>query len=185
MSTHQPSALEAAAAAGRADAEQLFAEYQRGQAARHEARLALYQEQQQARRRLAERYGSDQEKRWVSDPNGPSVDPVRLQHAFLHKAGPRHLRSPEMEQAPELEREDALAAAHMIGLARHDARRREITVMRQILAHGVTWDELAYALETTVDELREWLRRQGEQLDTWPQPGPDGHPATERGSGDR
>lgn len=168
MSTsNRPSALEVAQAAGRADAEEFFAEHERAKSVRREAWQRRYQQQEQARRRLAERYGNEDEKRWIADPNGPSVDAVSMLYAFLHKAGPAGLRFPEIEQAPQLERADALAAAHMITVARRDARRREVHVMRQVLAHGASWDELADALETTAEELQESLRREGEQPDTW------------------
>jgi hypothetical protein len=39
--------------------------------------------------------------------------------------------------------------------------------MRGILAHGVTWDELAHTLDTTPDDLTQLLRQQGERPDTW------------------
>jgi hypothetical protein len=73
---------------------------------RREAWQARYRAQQDARRRLAERYGTDQEKRWAADPNAPQVDAVSLLYAFLIKAGPVSLRTPEMDQAPTLQRDD-------------------------------------------------------------------------------
>jgi len=165
----QPSALEAARAAGRAEAEEIFAGHERAKAARLEALQQRRQEQEAARRRLAERYGSAREKAWIGDPNGPSVDPTRLIHAFLHKADP-FSPSPEMERSPELEHADALAAAHMISVARRDARNLEVNVMRQILARGVTWDELAETLDTTAEQLRDSVRRHGARPETWTVP---------------
>ncbi|MFI6030808.1 hypothetical protein [Amycolatopsis magusensis] len=170
MDPHRPTGIEAARAAGRAEAEDIFAEHKRAQAARLQAGRQRYQDQQDARRRLAQRYGSDREKDWSADPNGPLVDPTRLLHAFLNKAGPASLQSSEMEQAPALDRADALAAAHMIAVARRDAQRLEVTVMRQVLAHGVTWDELADALDTSVEKLRQSVRRHGERPETWTVP---------------
>ena len=126
-----------------------------------------YDKQEQARRRLTERYGSDQEKRWMADPNAPSVDPVSLLYAFLSKADLVGVATPEMEQTPALEREDALAAAHIINVARRDASQREIAAMRQIRARGLSWHELADALDTTADELVDSLRRDGQVPDTW------------------
>lgn len=169
MNPQQPTAMEAARAAGRAEAEEIFAERERAKAARLEAWQRRYREQEDARRRLAERYGSDREKTWIADPNGPSVDPTSLIHAFLQKADPVQ-RSPELNQAPELERADALAAAHMISVARRDAQGLELNVMRQVLAHGVTWDELADTLDTTAEELREWVRRHGVRPEAWTVP---------------
>jgi hypothetical protein len=134
---------------------------------RREAWQARHRAQENARRRLAQRYGSDLEKRWTADPNAPQVDAVSLLYAFLIKTGPANLRTPERDQAPALQRDYALAAARMIRVARRDAREREAAVMRHILAHGVTWDELAYILYTTPDELTQLLRQQGEQPDTW------------------
>jgi DNA-binding transcriptional regulator YiaG len=166
----EPDALTAARAAGRAEAEAMVAEWERRRDEKIEAARALLREQRVALRRLAERYGSDREKTWIADPNGPLVDPVRMIHAFLHKAS-RTFQSPEMQRAPELEPEDAVAAVHMIGLARRDAERREITTLRRALQHGATWPDLAHALDTTVDELQQWLTGHGEQLDSWP-PGP-------------
>nr|CEL13513.1 hypothetical protein [Kibdelosporangium sp. MJ126-NF4]CTQ99198.1 hypothetical protein [Kibdelosporangium sp. MJ126-NF4] len=126
--------------------------------------------QQDARRRLAERYGSILEKQWIADPNAPRIDAVSLLYAFLYKAGPPALRSPELDNAPALERNDAIAAAHMIRAARDEARYREMGVMRHILAHGVTWDELAHTLDTTPQQLQQSLRRDGAQPDTWTTP---------------
>lgn len=132
----QPSALEAARAAGRAEAEEIFAGHERAKAARLEALQQRRQEQEAARRRLA-------------DPFSPS---------------------PEMERSPELEHADALAAAHMISVARRDARNLEVNVMRQILARGVTWDELAETLDTTAEQLRDSVRRPGARPETWTVP---------------
>jgi hypothetical protein len=163
----QPSAREAARAAGRAGAEELFADHDHDRAttARLEVWQRRRQQQEGARRRLAKRYGNEHEKRWIADPNGPSVDATSLLYAFLNKAD--HGPAAEIDQAPALERADALAAAHLIAVTRDDARRREISVMRQILTHGVSWDQLADALDTTVDELWESLRNEGERPDTW------------------
>ncbi|CAM3407111.1 hypothetical protein KIPE111705_06930 [Kibdelosporangium persicum] len=130
-----------------------------------------YRAQEHGRRRLAERYGSILQKQWAVDPNAPRVDALSLLYAFLFKAGPAVLRSPELEHAPHLERDDAIAAAHMIRVARDDARYRETAVMRHVVAHGVTWGELAHLLDTTPEELQGWLRRHGEQPDTWTRPG--------------
>lgn len=164
----QPSAFEAAAA------REFLAEHERMKAARRAAWQARYQAQEDARRRLAERYGSDLEKRWIADPKRAQVDAVSLLYAFLHKAGPASLRTPEIQKAPKLTRDDALAAVHMIRVARDEARQREIAVMRYVLAHGVTWDALAHALDTTAAELTEWLRRHGQLPDTWTVPADDG-----------
>jgi hypothetical protein len=162
MSTpHQPSAVEAARAAGRAEAEALFAEHERRKAERLDAWHALYREGEDGRLRLALRYGSDREKRWATEPNAPTVDPVSLLHAFLGKA------LGDGGEGPELEREDALAAAHMIRVARRDARDRENHVMKHVLRLGVTWEELAHTLETTPTQLQEQLRQQGARPETW------------------
>jgi len=126
----------------------------------HEVQLSLRQTivpivtellDEAARRRLTERYGSDQEKRWIADPNAPLVDPLSLLHAFLCQAGPANVHPPELHHAPPLERADALAAARLIILARRDAQQREIALMRQIRTHGVSWNELADALDTTAE----------------------------------
>lgn len=170
MSTNadgRPNSTTTAEDTGKTVVRQVFAEHERAVAARMEAWRARYRPQEDARRRLAQRFGTDLEKRWATDPNAPRVDAVSLLYAFLIKAGPAHLWSPEMEQAPMLERDDALAAAYMIHAARHDAREREVAVMRHILAQDVTWDELADALDTTADELREQARQHGESPDTW------------------
>jgi DNA-binding transcriptional regulator YiaG len=159
--------LAAARAEGRAGADAMIAEWDRRRNEKIKAGQALLREQQAALRRLAERYGSDQEKAWIADPNGPLVDPLDMIRAFLHKAWPDH-QSPEMQRAPELEPEDAVAAVHMIGLGRFEAERREIATMRRALQHGATWTDLAHALETTVDELQQWLTEHGERLDSWP-----------------
>jgi hypothetical protein len=139
----------------------------RTEAWRREVWQARYRAQEDARRRLAERYGSDLEKGWIADPNAPQVDAVSLLYAFLIKAGAASLRTPDIEQAPRLQRDDALAAAHMIRVARRDASEREAAGMRRILAHGVTWDELAHTLDATPNELTRLLRQQGQQPDTW------------------
>ncbi|ATY17155.1 hypothetical protein CU254_42010 (plasmid) [Amycolatopsis sp. AA4] len=167
-------ALEAARAAGRAEAEAFFAERDRLRATRLETLLALCREGEDARVRLATRYGNDDEKRWVATPDGPQVDPVSLLHAFLAKAwGSRN--------GPELERADALAAAHVIRLARDAARNLEANTMRQIVRQGVSWEELAYALDTTPKELREQLRQPGAAPET-PIP-PAGGPGRDGGNG--
>jgi hypothetical protein len=137
MSTNaecRPNSTTAAEETGKTVVRQVFAEHERAVAARMEAWRARYRAQEDARRRLAQRFGTDLEKRWATDPNAPRVDAVSLLYAFLIKAGPAHLWSPVMEQAPKLERDDALAAAYMIHAARHDAREREVAVMRHILA---------------------------------------------------
>jgi hypothetical protein len=162
MSTpHQPGGLEAARAAGRAEAEELFAERDRRRAERLDALRTLDREGEEGRLRLAVRYGSADEKRWATAPDAPQVDPVSLLHAFLGTA----LR--DVGEGPELEREDALAAAHMIRLARRDAQGRETNAMRHIVRQGVSWEELAHALDTTPAQLQEQLRQQGAEPDTW------------------
>jgi len=160
---HQPNGLEAARAAGRAEAKTLFAESDRRKAERLDALRTLDREGEDGRLRLAARYGNDTEKRWATTPDAPQVDPVSLLHAFLGKA----MRDGE---GPELEREDALAAAHMIRFARRDAEGREINVMRHIVRQGVSWDELAYALDTTPARLQEQLRQRGAEPETWSPP---------------
>ncbi|SFQ26690.1 hypothetical protein [Amycolatopsis rubida] len=169
---HQPDGVEAARAAGRAEAEALFAERDRQMAQRLDELDALYREGEDSRVRLATRYGSDLEKKWAADPNAPQVDPVSLLHAFLGEA----LR--DSGEDPQLDRADALAAAHMIRLARAVARNLEANAMRHIVRQGVSWEELAHALDTTPDELREQLRQQGAKPETWnplaAEPGRDG-----------
>ena len=162
MSTpHPPDGLEAARAAGRAEAEALFAERDRRRAEHLDALRMLDREGEDGRLRLAVRYGNDDEKRWATTPDAPQVDPVSLLHAFLGRA----LR--DGGEGPELEREDALAAAHMIRIARRDARGRETNAMRHIVRQGVSWEELAHALDTTPVQLREQLRQEGMEPDTW------------------
>ncbi len=161
MSAPQPNGLEAARAAGRAEAEALFAERDRQRAERLDALRTLDREGEGGRLRLAVRYGNDNEQRWATTPDAPQVDPVSLLYAFLGKA----MR--DGREGPELEREDALAAAHMIRLARRDAEGRDINVMRHIVRQGVSWDELAYALDTTPERLQEQLWQQGAEPDTW------------------
>jgi hypothetical protein len=165
MSTpHRPDGLETARAAGRAEAEALFVERDRRRAERLDALRTLDREGEDGRLRLAARYGNDNEKRWSTTPDAPQVDPVSLLHAFLGKA----LR--DGGEGPELDREDALAAAHMIRLARRDAQGRETNVMRHIVGQGVSWEELAYALDTTPARLQEQLRQQGAEPETWTRP---------------
>jgi integrase/recombinase XerC len=72
-----------------AAAREFLAELDRLKAARRAALQAhraawqaRYRAQEEARRRLATRYGSDLEKRWAVDPNAPQVDAVSLLQAF-------------------------------------------------------------------------------------------------------
>lgn len=129
--------------------------------------MARYNAQEAGRRRLAARYGNEHERRWIADPNGPTVPADSMLAAFLHKSR-TDLQTDAMRATPELEHDDLVAAAHMIRVARDEARRTEDAVMRQLIRRGLGWDVLADILGTTAEDLRTELRRRGQRPDTWP-----------------
>lgn len=136
-----------------------------------------------ARRHLAQRFGDDHQKRWTTEANAPLVSARDMLTAFLTVTLPDTYR-PAHLLGMQPDRADALAATHMVLADWREAAAREAAVVRAAVGLGVSWEEIARALDTTTEHLQRRLRHRGERPETWPVTGNDAGPVTDRAGGE-